>query len=312
MADALSELLQVAGISASLISRARLAAPFGVDSGDVGRAVFHAPKRGRCWLATASTAPVEIGPGDIVVLPRGTPHDITHAPGAPTRALQAHRLDDEEGLPTVSNDGSPDLDLLCGTFRFGEPANTWLVAPLPDVMVVRGGDDVSTFVEATLGLTETELVRSDLGSQLVCDRLVEIFVIHLFRAWARSSSREVPCWLAGLADPHVGRAMAAVHASPAEGWDLPRLARVAGLSRTRFVARFRNRVGIPPGEFVQSWRIAVARRALRDGAAVAEAASEAGYASEASFARAFKRLEGLSPAAWRSQSARLAAASRPA
>ena len=43
----------------------------------------------------------------------------------------------------------------------------------------------------------------------------------------------------------------------------------------------------------------VARRALRRGESVAEAAEATGYGSEAAFSRAFKRTVGDTPGAWR-------------
>jgi AraC-like DNA-binding protein len=96
--------------------------------------------------------------------------------------------------------------------------------------------------------------------------------------------------------------LAAVHAEPSQDWSLDRMARRAGLSRTRFASRFRDRLGVAAGTWVTEWRIAVARRALRDGADVASAAERAGYASEASFSRAFKRVVGQPPGAWRAAS----------
>ncbi|MEO0602243.1 MAG: AraC family transcriptional regulator [Myxococcota bacterium] len=303
MDDPLSQLLIVAGVSGSLISRARLARPFGVASPDVGRSVFHTPRTGTCRIRTADAGPFVLRPGDIAVVSRGAAHDIYDAEGSGLTPIARFTRADVEGLPTLIDDGSPELDLLCGTFQFGEPAHTWLVGPLPELMVVRSQDD-SGFVPATLALLDVELAGGGLGTRLVGDRLVEMLVIHVLRGWAEQQGAAARGWLAGLSDPQLARAIAAVHADPGAGWDLPGLARVAGLSRTRFIERFRTRVGLPPGEFVLGWRIAVARRALRDGAGVTEAAEQAGYASEASFTRAFKRVVGVSPGAWRKRTSR--------
>jgi len=45
----------------------------------------------------------------------------------------------------------------------------------------------------------------------------------------------------------------------------------------------------------------LASRMLHDGQQVAEVAGAVGYESEAAFSRAFKKVAGMSPAAWRQQ-----------
>ena len=53
-------------------------------------------------------------------------------------------------------------------------------------------------------------------------------------------------------------------------------------------------------QYLTRWRMQLAATLLRArGASVYEAASEVGYASEAAFSRAFKKVVGISPAAWR-------------
>jgi AraC-like DNA-binding protein len=52
--------------------------------------------------------------------------------------------------------------------------------------------------------------------------------------------------------------------------------------------------------YLANWRIQVASRLLRETkGTVAAIALDVGYESEAAFSRAFKRLVGLPPAAWR-------------
>jgi AraC-like DNA-binding protein len=53
-------------------------------------------------------------------------------------------------------------------------------------------------------------------------------------------------------------------------------------------------------QYLARWRMQLAARLLADGAAkVAAVAQEVGYESEAAFSRAFKKMTGVSPAAWR-------------
>jgi len=59
-------------------------------------------------------------------------------------------------------------------------------------------------------------------------------------------------------------------------------------------------LGDPPMHYLASWRIQLGSRLLRESnRTVATIALEVGYESEAAFSRAFKRMVGLPPAAWK-------------
>lgn len=78
------------------------------------------------------------------------------------------------------------------------------------------------------------------------------------------------------------------------------LGRQVGLSRSALHERFVRLVGHPPMQYLANWRMQRGAVLLREGnATVATIAQEVGYDSEAAFARAFKRLVGQPPAAWR-------------
>jgi AraC-like DNA-binding protein len=106
-------------------------------------------------------------------------------------------------------------------------------------------------------------------------------------------------WLAGLRDPIVSDALAALHREPHEHWTVERLARTVGLSRSVLAERFTLLAGHPPMQYLALWRMQLASRLLRDGTHVAATAAAVGYESEAAFSRAFKKLVGRAPAAWR-------------
>ena len=78
------------------------------------------------------------------------------------------------------------------------------------------------------------------------------------------------------------------------------LAREAGMSRTAFAVKFAEVMGMTPMAYLTSWRMQVARGALRDAQlSLADVAEAAGYASEAAFARVFRKEFGQTPAAYR-------------
>jgi AraC-like DNA-binding protein len=107
-------------------------------------------------------------------------------------------------------------------------------------------------------------------------------------------------WLAGLRDRYVGRALALMHERPAAPWTIDDLGNQVGLSRSALHERFVSLVGQPPVQYLTNWRMQLASRKLLEGrSSVAAVAGDVGYDSEAAFARAFKRLVGMPPAAWR-------------
>ena len=111
-------------------------------------------------------------------------------------------------------------------------------------------------------------------------------------------------WLAGLNDPHVGRALVLMHADPARGWTVEDLAREAGISRAAFAKRFVDLLGDTPMQYLAGWRMHLARSLLRgSNIGIAQLAVRVGYESEAAFSRAFRRAVGIPPATWRDASA---------
>jgi AraC-like DNA-binding protein len=107
-------------------------------------------------------------------------------------------------------------------------------------------------------------------------------------------------WLAGLREPFVGRALAALHRRPAHGWTLESLAHDVGLSRSVLAERFAQFVGQPPMQYLTNWRMQLAANQLLSGTdSVATIADRVGYESEAAFSRAFKKTVGVPPGQWR-------------
>ena len=72
------------------------------------------------------------------------------------------------------------------------------------------------------------------------------------------------------------------------------------MSRSVLAERFTSLVGIPPMQYLAKWRMQIASGLLTGGSAnLATVAIEIGYASEAAFSRAFKKMVGMPPSEWR-------------
>lgn len=87
-----------------------------------------------------------------------------------------------------------------------------------------------------------------------------------------------------------------------EEFDLASLAKIAGLSPSRFHAVFRAALGMAPSRWLQQRRLARARELLLGSdLPVQEVATRAGFGDPFHFSRLFKRVHGSSPLAYRTQ-----------
>jgi AraC-like DNA-binding protein len=77
------------------------------------------------------------------------------------------------------------------------------------------------------------------------------------------------------------------------------LASEAKLPRSGFAASFTLRVGATPQCYLQRYRFSRPVQLLQTDAKIYEIAQRVGYDSESSFSKAFKRLMGKSPGAYR-------------
>src|SRR5271169_4439228 len=80
------------------------------------------------------------------------------------------------------------------------------------------------------------------------------------------------------------------------------LARECSLSAGHFARAFRHSTGLSPHQWLLRRRIEEAHALLRDGAyTLAEIARACGFADQSHFTKAYTRLRGISPGAWRRQ-----------
>ncbi|WP_312015939.1 helix-turn-helix transcriptional regulator [Bradyrhizobium sp. JYMT SZCCT0428] len=102
--------------------------------------------------------------------------------------------------------------------------------------------------------------------------------------------------LAGLRDPALAGVLRALHSDVRAGWTVADLAKLAGMSRSAFAARFSETLGCAPMEYLSRWRMTLAQDALsRGGKSLDRLAEEMGYESASAFSTAFRRRVGCSP-----------------
>jgi AraC-like DNA-binding protein len=211
-------------------------------------------------------------------------------------------------FPVKLGSGPSEVHLVCGFLGCDARPFNPLLAALPRVLCAsdreaRGGW-LSRFMEAA----EAEARAPRPGTEAILARLSELMFVEVIRRHVETLLPGRTGWLAGLRDPHVGKALAALHARPAHPWTIDALGHEAGLSRSALAERFAALVGEPPIQYLARWRMQLAAGLLsstHDG--IAAIGARVGYASEAAFNRAFKKLVGVPPASWRRRRAARAA-----
>jgi len=271
---------------------------------------YHVITQGACWCEIAGRAPVPLAAGDVIVIPHGDAYSLSSEPGLCSgltleETLGWFRQMAGGQLPFVVDEGGggPErIGVVCGFLGCDATPFNPVLATLPELVHVplprAGADNLTALIELAVG----EARERRAGGRSVLLRIGELMFVEVVRRYLSSVRADERGWLAGLHDPVVGRALALLHETPARSWTLDDLARGVGASRSVLTERFTHVVGQPPMHYLAAWRIQLASRRLSDGAAkVSTVAGEVGYESEAAFSRAFKRLTGVAPAAWRSR-----------
>jgi AraC-like DNA-binding protein len=264
--------------------------------------LFHVIEQGEAEFRhlgeEADPETVRLAPGDIVVLPFGDPHRLWRG----TSTAAPPKVMDDAALANFAqlNHGrkGPATVFLCGYYRFERLATHPLLRLLPRVMHIRAGHDTRQ-IAALVSLIDREAVATGDGSRVLMDRLTESLLLYLLRAW--TEQRQAPRGLfAALADPSVGRAIAAMHRAPEWAWTVAKLGREANASRAAFAKRFQQLLGYGPIAYLVQLRMSRAMDLLQHGRlSLARVAETAGYQSAAAFGKAFRKYSGYSPRRFR-------------
>ncbi len=312
--NVLSDVLRAVRLSGAVFLSSRLTAPFGITAPKhydpripMARlrhvSVFHLIVSGECTIETASGGRRHLAGGDVVLLPFSSEHKLWNGePPAFISPASVARPGPIEGIWTIDHGGSgAETRMVCGFIESSEFLFAPVFRTLPELLIERTSDQkagalIASTVRELLALIEAATP----GTQMMLGRMMEMLFVEMLRRHAGRLSAADSGWLGALNDPVVGRALQLLHEDPARKWNVAELAREAGASRTVLAERFNALLGRPPIEYATCWRIQLAADRLRHGReAIAAIAADVGYESEAAFARAFKRVTGISPGRWR-------------
>lgn len=275
---------------------------------------YHVITRGSGWAAIVGESPVRLETGDIVMFPQGDAHVISSAPGIRPVRMSASWVystrNEPKPIPVVFHTpngftheeaATPELptQIACGFLGCDLRPFNPLIATLPRLLHLPAAGDgvwISKVMQQAVNASRDQRP----GGQAVLERISEMMFADAIRRYVDTLPEESTGWLAGLRDRSIGRALALIHGQPARAWTVEELAAEAALSRSAFFEHFVQIIGQPPMQYLTQWRMQVASNLLRNSRApIVSIALEVGYESEAAFTRAFKRLVGTPPGAWR-------------
>jgi AraC-like DNA-binding protein len=298
--DVLTDVLTRSRARGAAFARTRARGDWGIAFPNVPGPTLHTLLEGQAALWTGDPRDaLTLRPGEVVLVRQHTEQHLGHAPGAvcvPIEELAAASPDRQILLERPGSAASAAF--FCGAYMFEGDLSEGLLSALPPMLRLQPAAGSS--LRATTDLIAHELLQDEPGQQTLLDRLLDVALVQILREHFSTNQHTAPAWFRASSDPHLGQALRAVHADPAHPWTVAELAAHASLSRAAFARRFNQELGVPPLTYVTNWRMALARERLRDtGDGIAAIAQSLGYASEFSFAAAFKRHEGIAPGRWR-------------
>lgn len=305
--DALSDVLSMLRVSSALSSRFegkgrwafRFPAYQHIKFGGVLSGRFH------LWLEGARQV-LALEEGDFYMLTTGQPFCSASDPDLPPLdgPLTYRTVRATDGVVRYTGDAIsevPAVSLASGRFLFEDDVGELLLRHLPPLIHLKASDTNTSSLTHLLALLKVETESASPGTDVARSSLAALVLVHVLRAYLNTTQAPTG-WLGALSDPRVGQALALMHGQPGERWTLDSLAHTIGMSRTAFAAHFRKLVGGSPMDYLNQWRMAVARTALRHSDdSLAAIAERVGYLSDTAFSIAFKRANGRSPGRFRSE-----------
>ncbi|GAA1775791.1 AraC family transcriptional regulator [Nocardioides hankookensis] len=302
--DGLAALLDGPRARGAFLLRCLMDPPWSVRLEDESPLSLTAVVRGGLWALPDGGEPFRLEAGDVVVAlgpdhwtiadeVATAPQVVIH-PGQHCTTLDGQSLEEEmhQGVRSWGNSAVGETVMLTGAYLFEGEVSRRLLRALPRFVVLSERELGSPLV----ALLASEIVRDEPGQDAVLDRLLDLLLIAVLRAWFARPDADPPAWYVGQSDPVVGPALRLMQHHPEHPWTVAELAAAGGVSRAAFARRFTDVVGEPPMTFLTGWRLALAADLLRDpSATLAAVAHQVGYSTPFALSTAFKRAYGVSP-----------------
>lgn len=290
--DPLSDIIALLRPSAAVSKPISARGPFGIRYRAYDAPGFAIVLTGTAWVAFEGQAPLQLAEGDFLLLPTSPAFTMYSAPGIACVEVEPRNEAVRYGDP----EGAPDFVALGGSFDIERVNAPLLLALLPELIHIPAAEGRATRLGRIIELLAEESVADLPGKEMIVHRMLEVLLVEALR-WRSIRSEAVPAGLlSGMRDPALARVLRAMHADVRASWTVAALARIAGMSRSAFAARFSEKLGCGAIEYLARWRMALAKDALLRGAvSLDRIADQIGYESASAFSTAFRKRLGCSP-----------------
>jgi AraC-like DNA-binding protein len=239
--------------------------------------------------------PVHLVAGDCVLMPHGRSFRLASDLALEPVDAMTHIITQPMNGRIIPWNGGGGTVGLSAIFAFAGEHASMLLGALPPLMHLRDQSRQAT-MQWCLERMMRELREPQPGGFLLGQHLAHIMLVEALRLYLSNATSNGVGWLLALGDKQMRIAMTAMHEDPAHAWSLQELAERAGMSRSKFAFRFKEKVGVSAMEYLTRWRmLRAADRLTNSPESVADIAIASGYESESSFGAAFKKVMGLSP-----------------
>lgn len=230
---------------------------------------------GGAWLITTGGQPLELKPGDVVLIPFGATHGLSHVPSSLQDLPPAVLSED------LSSPGPSDVELLCGAYWLDHGQVHPYLRLLPGVITVSPDYDLNPQLRLLAELLGADLSDAGPGTGATRPALLNLMLTHVLRQWLEQN--RLADW-PETTDPAIAAALHEIHTNPHRPWTVQSLSATAGMSRTAFTKRFNALMGQPPMSYLTRWRLTYSAQLLREtDVPLATIARRVGYSTEFSF-----------------------------
>ncbi|MDE7548797.1 AraC family transcriptional regulator [Acetobacter fabarum] len=264
-----------------------------------GCAYFHFLAVGTAHLLTEDGAVQTLSAGNAVFLPQGSGHTIFSDPKAVV--LDIDHCDVMPLSETVSAvkaglSNTSHTIFFSGCMAFDLGGLQGLVPLMPELMMIDATSQRYVELMPVLTAMEKEACAGRVGDAGILARLADVVMAVIVRGWVECGCGNSSAFVTALREPRLSRAILALHRQPGHDWTVAELAAESGLSRSVFAKRFQETIGLTPLHYAGELRMRIARTWLAyDRMSIERVAERLGYASQAAFSRAYKRITGTSP-----------------
>ncbi|MEM8917099.1 MAG: cupin domain-containing protein, partial [Pseudomonadota bacterium] len=224
LGDPLGEILHLLKLTGTFYCQSRLTAPWGVAiPGFDGVMSFAVIIGGRCWMTVGDGAPFQVEKGNLVLMTHGAPLSFRSALDEPLLTLEQLPIRKVTDLYETLEygGGGEETSIMYGIVRIDHAASGMLMDLLPDVLRIdTWNEDAGGWLQSTLQFIAREARELRPGGETVITRLADVVVIEAIRRWINTAPEADRGWLKAARDPQIGRAIMAIHRTPAHGWSV--------------------------------------------------------------------------------------------